>query len=120
MALTTQERAALETIESSMARKDFNLANILEAEVNRGADDRIAARILTFESTASAGGSATESMTFTGLLATDTILALTQRVAGAGAGDSLSAYAAQINDGLDVTWEADPGAGAIVRLALLR
>lgn len=77
------------------------------------------ANLVKLTSDAGAGGNATESMTVTGLKTTDIILAVTQRVPGA-ANLTKIGYSAQIADGLDVTWLADPGAGGIIELLVLR
>lgn len=65
---------------------------------------------------ASAGGAATEALTVTGLGATDTILAVTQRVDGAN-NLPLLGWSTQIANGITGVWSADPGAGAIVDVA---
>lgn len=76
-------------------------------------------------SAASAGGAATETYTVTGLLTTDTILAVTQAVDGAGAAVGIISYGnasgnAAAADALAVVYNADPGAGAKVKVAVLR
>lgn len=81
--------------------------------------------ITKLDSAASAGGSATETYTVTGLLTTDTILAVTQFVDGAGAGVGILGYgnasgAAAAANALAVVYDADPGAGAKVRVAIKR
>lgn len=73
---------------------------------------------VTYEAT-SAGGAATETLTFTGLAAGDTILSVSQRVDG-GNGTPILGWANQTTNALDVTWTADPTAGAIVRIAVLK
>lgn len=82
-------------------------------------DAGIAAQILTIDSAASAGGSATESLTFTGLLATDVILALTPMTEGANPA-AISEFGAPGAGSLSVTFTADPGAGAVVRALVYR
>lgn len=81
--------------------------------------------ITKIDSAASSGGNATETLTVTGLLTTDTILGVSQFVDGAGAGVGILAYgnasgAAAAANALSVTWDADPGAGAKVRVAIKR
>ena len=71
------------------------------------------------ESAASAGGSASEALTFTGLAVTDTILAISQRVAGAN-GTAVTGYNTQAANALTVTWTANPGAGARVRILVAK
>lgn len=74
--------------------------------------------VVYYEAT-SAGGAATETMTFTGLGATDDILSVCQRVdGGAVAATSLIGWANQAANALDVTWTLDPGAGAVIRIAV--
>jgi hypothetical protein len=97
---------------------DNNISNPLEQ--NRLIAQAIEGHILNFDSDASAGGAAAEAMTVTGLLATDTILSVDQTVQGAGAGNTIESFDTQIDDGLTVTWDADPGAGAIVRVSVRR
>jgi len=75
--------------------------------------------ILTFDSAVSVGGAATEAMTVTGLLATDKILAVTQSVKGA-ANLPLLGYNTQVANGLTAVWSATPGAGAVIKVTVLR
>ena len=70
-------------------------------------------KIVSILSAASAGGAASESLTVSGLLATDTILAVSQSVAGAN-GTAVSAFGAPGAGSLSVTWTGDPGVGAKV------
>jgi hypothetical protein len=79
---------------------------------------------LSLDSNASAGGAATETMTVTGLLTTDTIRAVSQFVKGAN-GTATIAYgnasgAVTVANQLPVEWTANPGAGAKVRVAIQR
>ena len=83
------------------------------------ADARVDAGILYFDSAAGAGGTASETMTVTGLLATDEILSVTQMTPGANSLPMLG-FANQDDDALDITWSADPGAGSVVRVAVKR
>lgn len=81
--------------------------------------------ITKLDSAVSVGGNATETMTVTGLLTTDTILGVTQFVDGAGAAVGILAYGGatgvcSVADQLSVTWNADPGAGAKIRVAVER
>lgn len=73
-----------------------------------------AAKLVVIDSAASSGGSATETLTFTGMLGTDTILALTQKVVGANS-VALRAFGSPATNTLSVTFTGDPGASAIVR-----
>jgi hypothetical protein len=72
------------------------------------------------DSAASAGGGATEAMTVEGLKAGDIVTSVSQKVAGAGAGNTVVAYGDAADGSLSVTWDADPGAGAEVRVTFLR
>lgn len=112
MSLSAGDRTKLERIESTAARKGFNLADLIESAVRDS--------VLAFPSIASSGGSASEAMTFTGVLATDQILAVTQVTPGAGVGKTMIAHASLVNDALTITWDANPGTGAIILLSVLR
>lgn len=80
--------------------------------------------ITKIDSAVSVGGNATEAMTVTGLLTTDTILGVTQFVDGDGAAVGILSYGtagvAAANNALSVTWNADPGAGAKIRVIVKR
>lgn len=67
-----------------------------------------------YDCTASAGGSATESLTFTGLGATDKVIALFILTKGANA-VSIVGTDTQSANTLSVTFSGDPGAGAVLR-----
>ncbi len=71
---------------------------------------------IIYEATSS-GGNATETLTFTGLASTDDILSVSQRVDG-GNLTPIIGWANQTTNALDVTWTADPTAGAIIRIAV--
>jgi hypothetical protein len=58
-------------------------------------------------------------LAISGLLSTDTILSVTQKTMG-GNPSVLAAFANQVNDSLDISWSADPGAGAVVIVAIKR
>lgn len=68
---------------------------------------------------ASAGGAATEALTCTGLTATDTVLAVTQRVKGANSLPLLG-YSTLGTNTITGVWSADPGANAVVRVLIRR
>lgn len=91
---------------------------------SRSQADAAATLISYYDSAVSAGGNATETMTVTGLLTTDTILSVDQVVDGAGAGVAIlswgTAGAAAADNALSVVWNADPGAGAKVRVHIKR
>ncbi len=75
--------------------------------------------ILTFTSTAGAGGAATEAMVVTGILATDTILAVSQKTAGATS-QPLIGFSGLADDALTAAWPVDPGAGAVIIVTVIR
>jgi len=71
------------------------------------------------DTAATSGGAVTETVTCSGLLATDKILAITQRVKGANS-TALNAFVPS-NDGyITLGWTADPGASSISRVQYLR
>lgn len=74
--------------------------------------------ILVFTS-AAGGGGATEVMTLTGFLATDTILAVTQKTPGANSLPLLG-YSTPATNALTAIFSADPGAGAVIIVSVKR
>ena len=76
-------------------------------------------RILAYDSNTSAGGAATEALTVTGLLSTDTIIAVSQKTKGANS-TALNGYSTLVNDGITASWTGNPGAGAVVTVAVKR
>lgn len=85
---------------------------------------QVQAGLTKLDSAASAGGAATETLTVTGLLTTDVILAASQFVKGAS-GTALISYGSAtgtvaVAGQLPVEWTANPGAGAKVRVEVLR
>lgn len=73
------------------------------------------AKLVAINCNVSVGGAASEALTCTGLLTTDTILAVSQSVKGAN-GTAINAYNTLITNGLTVSWTADPGAGAVIKV----
>jgi hypothetical protein len=69
--------------------------------------------IRTYVSAPGAGGAATEALTVTGLAAGDTILAVSQKTAGAN-NLPLLGWTTQAANSLTCVWSANPGAGAVV------
>src|ERR1035437_4970752 len=69
--------------------------------------------VLAFNSNPSPAGAPTESLVVTGLLATDTILAITQVTPGVNSTVQVVGYSGQANNALTVQWSADAGGGAI-------
>jgi len=78
-----------------------------------------AGKVLVFNSDAGAGGGATEAMTLTGLLATDTIIAVSQKVKG-GNSLPLLGWDTHVDDALTGEWSGDPGADAVIQVAVVR
>jgi hypothetical protein len=78
-----------------------------------------ALNIQVYSAAASAGGAATEALTVTGLGASDVVLAVTQKTPGAN-DLPLLGWSTQIADGLTGIWSADPGAGAVVEVLVLK
>ena len=77
------------------------------------------ANILVFTSSTDVSGASSEAVTFTGLLATDTILAVTQVTPG-GTNLPLLGFSAQGNDTLTLRWVADPSTGYVIQVAVKR
>ncbi len=76
-------------------------------------------KVLVITSAAGAGGAATEAMTVTGLLTTDTVLAVTQKTKGANSLPLLG-WSTQAANALTGIWSADPGAGAVIMVTIKR
>lgn len=75
------------------------------------------ANVRVYESSASAGGAASEQLTVTGLASDDQVLSVYQSVAGANS-LALVAVSAIGTDTADAEWTADPGAGAKVSVVV--
>lgn len=77
--------------------------------------------VKSISSSAGAGGAATEAMVVTGLglAAADTIIGVTQKTKGAN-NLPLLGYTTQAANALTCVWSADPGAGAVVQVSILR
>ena len=96
-------------------QKQDAMIDVINAAVNAGAND-----IIVIDSAATTGGAATENdLTFTGLLATDTVIALSGKTI---AGNSVApiGFADQKAGSLDIVFTADPGAGNVVTIIVLR
>lgn len=78
-----------------------------------------ALNIQKYSAVASAGGAATEALTVVGLGASDVVLAVTQKTPGAN-DLPLLGWSTQVTDGLTGIWSADPGAGAVVEVLVLK
>ena len=94
------------------AAKSLGLGDLLNNLTN-------SPQVLVFASTAGTGGSATQAMTVTGLLSTDTILSVTQKTQGANS-LPLIGWSTQVNNGVTAIWSADPGAGSVIQVAVRR
>lgn len=77
-------------------------------------------QVLNFASAISVGGAAAEAYVVTGLKTTDTVIAVTQKTDGAGAAVGILSYGTLVANGLTVTYNADPGANAVVNVVVLR
>ena len=75
--------------------------------------------LVSLDSDAGAGGAAQEALDVPGLLATDLILSVSQRVKG-GNNLPLLSFSAPADDVLTCDWSADPGAGSVVRILVVR
>ncbi len=75
--------------------------------------------ITTLDSAVSVGGAASETLTVTGLVTTDTILGVTQKTQGANA-EALTEYGTVGTGTLAVKWTGNPGGGAVVRVLIRR
>lgn len=100
---------AAKSAEQGMLLKQDEILDKLNAE-----------EIAVIDSDAGAGGAASEAMTVTGLTTDDTVLAVTQKTAGAGAGKTLIGWSTQANDAITGIWDADPGAGAVIQVLVKR
>jgi len=79
-------------------------------------------QILALASNASVGGAVSEALTVPGLLTTDTILSVSQKTQGGATRTSLPliGWDTVVTNGLTAHWVADPGAGAVVLVAIKR
>lgn len=75
--------------------------------------------IQVYASSAGAGGAATEAMVVTGLAAGDTILAVTQSTKGANSLPLLG-WSTQAANSLTGVWSANPGAGSVIQVLVLK
>lgn len=76
-------------------------------------------KAIVITSNPSVGGAASEAMVVPGLLSTDTILSVTQKVQGSS-NLPLLAFNTLVNNGLTISWVADPGPNAVVIVAIVR
>lgn len=78
-----------------------------------------AKQLVVLTSSAGGGGSANQVFTLTGLLTTDTIVSVVQKTKGAN-NLPLLGYSTQATNALTGVYSADPGAGAVIVVAVLR
>lgn len=103
--------------EAFLAAQGIGIAT--RAQVDASRESRV-----QLDTAASAGGAATETLTLTGALTTDTIISATQYKKGAngtaliGFGGATGVIA--VNGQLAAEWTANPGAGALLRVELKR
>lgn len=116
---------ALKTIKDIQIRGESFLWAHGTSIAGKAQVDASRSSVAAINSAVSAGGAATETYVVTGLLTTDSILSVGQYVDGAGAAVGIISWGnasgqAAANDALAVVYNADPGAGAKVRVAVLR
>lgn len=75
-------------------------------------------KIATISCTAGTGGAVSQALTCTGLVTTDTVLAVTQKTVGAN-GLALVGYSTLAANSITAIWHADPGAGSVVQVTVL-
>jgi len=101
----------------------FSIGGVLKATIDtNGITASIASlssQIVVLTSSASAGGAATEAMVLTGLTTSDVILSVSQKTPGSNSLPLLG-YSTQASNALTAIWSADPGAGAVIVVAVRR
>lgn len=110
---------ALKTIKSiqTIAKSFWNVESEVMVPLSKGSATEAVVQYL--DSTATAGGSATETLTFTGLPASAVILSI-QHVSGGTATVGVTGWGSVSADTVaNVQFTANPGAGAIMRVAYL-
>ena len=99
------------TVLDSYSKELLNRMNSTTKKVGLG--DLL--NIQVYTSSAGAGGAATEAMVLTGLSASDTILAVTQKTKGAN-NLPLLGWSTQAANALTAIWSANPGAGSVIQV----
>jgi len=99
---------AADTILQGIEKLDGNVALSL-----------VASKLVSYDSAASIGSGTTEVLIFTGLEATDTLLAATQVTAGGNATAIISIGALGAGT-CTIEWTANPGSGAVIKLLVLK
>lgn len=79
----------------------------------------LSSQIVVLTSAAGVGGASTEAMTVTGLLTSDVIMSVTQKTPGANS-LPLIGYSTQATNSLTAIFSANPGAGAVIVVAVRR
>ena len=110
---------ALSNIVRQRLQQNFGISTDEYNAAQELADAVDAASNRAFNSAASLGGAASETLTVTGLLATDTILAVSQMTPG-GNNTAIIAFDTLANNSLKLYWTANPGAGAVVKVLVKR
>lgn len=75
--------------------------------------------VFALDTAASVGGAATEAVTLTGALSTDTVLAVSQKVKGANS-TALNGFNTLIDNGITLSWTGNPGANSVATVLLQR
>lgn len=117
---TSPGAEALKVLKNIAVKAEQCLNVFGEDFMTRQKIDGTSTRIYSYLSDASAGGAAAEAYTVTGLLATDEVISVDQEVDGAGAAVGIISWGTLVADGLTVTYDADPGANAKVRVTVKR
>ena len=108
-------KLATSAISSSITNGDTTHSPSGDAVFDALALELDAAKLVAYDSAVSIGGGASEALTVTGLGVSDTILAVSQKTAGAN-GTAIVAYGSPALNSLSVSWTADPGAGAVIKV----
>lgn len=75
--------------------------------------------LLLLSANPASGGAASEDLVVPGLLSTDSVVSVSH-VSGGTATVAVTGWSAVLDGGLTVAFTADPGAGAVVQVAVLR
>lgn len=97
----------------------FSVAGTDIAQITSSGITNLVGGVSVLTSAASVGGAASEVFTVTGLLSTDTILSVSQKVKGANSLPLLG-FNTQATNALTGVYSADPGANAIIIVAIKR
>ena len=117
MALSNAHKTHLNKMNSTAHK--VSLGDVIAATETVADAALVAADVVVYTSSAGAGGGATEAMTLTGLAAGDTILSVCQKTNGAN-DLPLLGYSTQATNALTGIWSADPGAGAVIVVSVVK